>query len=155
MVKRRSLLTGISIHAPSRERPFYKMCIKIRRLISIHAPSRERQNIGTIPRNFILFQSTLPRGSDLVLLVSYKTKLEFQSTLPRGSDWQVVRPAVLWLYFNPRSLAGATPQGSPLFAKLHISIHAPSRERLNYSIVLLWLWNFNPRSLAGATICYW
>ena len=77
----------------------------------------------------------------------------FQSTLPRGSD----RPACCFekgviLYFNPRSLAGATPfltYLSPYIVHFNprslagatarcalipflylISIHAPSRERL-------------------------
>ena len=55
--------------------------------ISIHAPSRERRSAGSSCGSSSLFQSTLPRGSDV-------TARSFRST----GD----------LYFNPRSLAGAT-----------------------------------------------
>ena len=58
---------------------------------------------------WILFQSTLPRGSDWFGLIWLLILCAFQSTLPRGSD----------LITNaPCSLA------------VDISIHAPSRERL-------------------------
>ena len=54
----------------------------------------------------------------------------FQSTLPRGSDlFSSVAAAAAW-HFNPRSLAGATCFGLYLRSKKNISIHAPSRERL-------------------------
>ena len=54
--------------------------------ISIHAPSRERPLSRSSTALVIEFQSTLPRGSDrshacMVLYISV-----FQSTLPRGSD---------------------------------------------------------------------
>ena len=77
--------------------------------ISIHAPSRERHL--TVPlsiRQHLIFQSTLPRGSDAlrydILRVLVKISIhapsrerhnnpanlvsfiQFQSTLPRGSD---------------------------------------------------------------------
>ena len=55
------------------------------------------------------------------------------------------------LYFNPRSLAGATKASNIVWFWICISIHAPLRERR-----LLTFWQqlslyFNPRSLAGAT----
>ena len=75
----------------------------------------------------------------------------FQSTLPRGSDSKTIGKEELKLDFNPRSLAGATPQipkihhqalfqstlprGSDMSKvdteqqAIDISIHAPSRER--------------------------
>ena len=53
----------------------------------------------------------------------------FQSTLPRGSD-----PLLVTQTFIP-----------------FISIHAPSRERLDGSVSAAIASNFNPRSLAGAT----
>ena len=141
---------SISIHAPSRERPHYvhsplygiyfnprslagatpvpfsKACIIH---ISIHAPSRERQCSLWLARRYRLFQSTLPRGSDVTERVyTHKTLISihapsrerrrmlekfciavlFQSTLPRGSD--------------------AYPFIQHSFSLL-ISIHAPSRER--------------------------
>ena len=65
--------------------------------------------------------------------------------------WSVL---MLWLiYFNPRSLAGATlMELSIRYLVIIISIHAPSRERPPLSIAKGWKpRNFNPRSLAGAT----
>ena len=75
----------------------------------------------------------------------------FQSTLPRGSDRATLDLRCFSDYFNPRSLAGATagyskktagvqafqstlPRGSdllslPITSAVFISIHAPSRER--------------------------
>ena len=126
--------TRISIHAPSRERP-YASCSKVTSSqISIHAPSRERPiPIGLLyaPR---IFQSTLPHGSDwhyvmrlcafmqisihapsrerlVVAVVVMEMLLQFQSTLPHGSD------------HYQRLLPGHTG----------ISIHAPSRERRAWS----------------------
>ena len=140
--------------------------------ISIHAPSRERPftlAYKTLPD---VFQSTLPRGSDrlrwrIKLCLAYfnprslagatkmttteKVQLLFQSSLPRGSD--IRRQKIYW--------------------RQAISILAPSRERLSSMFTaanmgkfqsslprgsdLLGLYtgdtllNFNPRSLAGAT----
>ena len=53
----------------------------------------------------------------------------FQSTLPRGSDvCQPLKKLNFW-NFNPRSLAGATKDAYVDAGKAFISIHAPSRER--------------------------
>ena len=60
----------------------------------------------------------------------------------------------LSFYFNPRSLAGATPTIKSPTGTGFISIHAPSRERhgrLCYDRKDLY---FNPRSLAGATVLF-
>ena len=99
-------------------------------------------------------------------------QLAFQSTLPRGSDRLSVTPTQTQRNFNPRSLAGATltscrrsvklsfqstlPRGSDLdkgwvYRTCAISIHAPSRERLQFDDFILAIQYFNPRSLAGAT----
>ena len=77
--------------------------------ISIHAPSRERRLI-------VIMLLCDPR---------------FQSTLPRGSDSLLVYTIPYRINFNPRSLAGATDfmTNRQKYLK-HISIHAPSRERL-------------------------
>ena len=75
------------------------------------------------------FQSTLPRGSDIRQGDFKVPPLKFQSTLPRGSDSAQPYRHGLADYFNPRSLAGATSYN---YLKAHgvpISIHAPSRER--------------------------
>ena len=141
----------ISIHAPSRERQrWYLTCysgwnfnprslagatdiskaIERYGAISIHAPSRERPSTASLSCSTGIFQSTLPRGSDLIATRAFPGGIsisihapsrerhfhvnsrgyccKFQSTLPRGSDSRVRRGLVLFLF---------------------ISIHAPSRER--------------------------
>ena len=98
----------------------------------------------------IIFQSTLPRGSDntdddkvfgyqdfnprslagATLEKDLRTKdLEFQSTLPRGSDKALFGAWNHFADFNPRSLAGATLNKEIYAQGNEISIHAPSRER--------------------------
>jgi len=98
--------------------------------ISIHAPKGERQDVLNLLDGLIEFQSTLPRGSDLLLRI-YRRMLK---------------------NFNPRSQGGATPnktcrdgecsfqstlpRGSDSCSRAHkdklrqISIHAPKGERL-------------------------
>ena len=77
----------------------------------------------------ILFQSTLPCGSDLRCPHDYKCRyisihaplrerpdggkkllplFGFQSTLPCGSDQVIIHTSFCYMHFNPRSLAGAT-----------------------------------------------
>ena len=106
---------------------FYKSAVS---RISIHAPSRERRRFMRKVILMMIFQSTLPRGSDSWVIAKFGTDANF----------------------NPRSLAGATfrsctlqglylfqstlPRGSDQIPFYHhhflgnISIHAPSRERL-------------------------
>ena len=62
----------------------------------------------------------------------------FQSTLPRGSDSHVQWFALCAPDFNPRSLAGATATVAAWRAALLISIHAPSRERQHQNKLLLY-----------------
>ena len=85
--------------------------------ISIHAPLRERLFQITNRLHILLFQSTLPCGSDVRL-----------RQIPSGL-----------LDFNPRSLAGATVWQFRAACSVHISIHAPLRERrispVNLSII--------------------
>ena len=121
---------SISIHAPLRERRKNPLPADCWSAISIHAPSRERLPRCKIISFSFLFQSTLPRGSDLSLLASAIFRHtdfnprslagatwtiwnewfrdEFQSTLPRGSDISVLKIIRIKRDFNPRSLAGAT-----------------------------------------------
>ena len=108
-------------------RPFLKQKTKI----SIHAPSRERLRQYEIAFQTMLFQSTLPHGSDIAFKATFScfkisihapsrerpvavlvasVRVGFQSTLPHGSDLR--RPGRV--DFQPP-----------------ISIHAPSRERPN------------------------
>ena len=129
-------LHRISIHAPSRERlhinciakglyfyfnprslagaTFFIVKIGFGTIISIHAPSRERPiTLNDVPTDAV-FQSTLPRGSDL------------------GSGNMISTG----YHFNPRSLAGATDVGAVQLRDTGISIHAPSRERRDAVLVL-------------------
>ena len=143
-------LLGISIHAPSRERLATSSAVTPNSSISIHAPSRERLVLLYLIVLMVLFQSTLPRGSDAkqVLHLFFDWNFNprslagatikhffgllttlFQSTLPRGSDHRPTGCPASLPYFNPRSLAGATSIPDHLVSPRHISIHAPSRER--------------------------
>ena len=146
--------------------------------ISIHAPSRERPTELLTPPPRLLFQSTLPHGSDtsgtlipalnlisihapsrerlLPFSVSKLCLIRFQSTLPHGSDRTISIITIL---------------------STSISIHAPSRERLRLAKAKLTQClfqstlphgsddiimdnvralrsDFNPRSLTGATRYY-
>ena len=76
----------ISIHAPSRERLLERPRPDIVAHISIHAPSRER--LGGLQKMLIL--------------------MLFQSTLPHGSDKSLFSILSWRKHFNPRSLTGAT-----------------------------------------------
>ena len=142
----------ISIHAPSRERRMitkiptgcttnfnprsltgatpYKLSMDLSKAISIHAPSRERLNLSEKEILEVVFQSTLPHGSDLKMLLFMAKAMNF----------------------NPRSLTGATTELNIKYLAIIISIHAPSRERpLLFSIFQILFIHFNPRSLTGAT----
>ena len=78
----------------------------------------------------------------------------FQSTLPRGSD--VLTAMILTschAHFNPRSLAGATlpsPQHSYTYIT-HFNPRSLAGATCKESMGSATLENFNPRSLAGAT----
>ena len=172
----------ISIHAPSRERHFWSTSSCHRKYFNPRSLAGATINGIKSPFSSYSFQSTLPRGSDLVCRKAIQRPRRFQSTLPRGSD-QIVLAFTLFFfisihapsrerlasssllrkrrYFNPRSLAGATPlfcQSSPLTCRfqstlprgsdtrctclcilLPISIHAPSRERRLYSLDFLFI----------------
>ena len=98
---------AISIHAPSRERQKLSKTSNGIKEISIHAPSRERLPAFKILLFAIIFQSTLPRGSDILF-------------------FDVV-------CYNRISIH-APSRERPMFCSAYagcfcISIHAPSRER--------------------------
>ena len=80
-------------------------------------------------------------------------QVRFQSSLPHGSDSYAGTALAVWLYFNPRSLTGATQIIGKNWIRYVISILAPSRERLAAGTVRQnGLLHFNPRSLTGATV---
>ena len=127
----------ISIHAPSRERrsALYSLGQYVK--ISIHAPSRERpfDSCAYVAR-YIIFQSTLPHGSDILTLES---SLLFSDFNPRSLTGATPRQGLKGcdcLYFNPRSLTGATQKFDSLPTLNPISIHAPSRERRHTAVTL-------------------
>ena len=123
---------GISIHAPSRERPVFRQFYTTLPAISIHAPSRERHEFKDVNFYPSLFQSTLPRGSDqrrFGIIPERNISIHAPS---RERHLAARHRPNLSTYFNPRSLAGATYllAVSPTYPHV-ISIHAPSRERLH------------------------
>ena len=100
---------SISIHAPSRERLKRMIEFCWQHEISIHAPSRERRESRGESVNSVSDFNPRSLAGATGLAAGLKLIPPFQSTLPRGSD-----------------LAGVP---SSCVIK-HISIHAPSRERL-------------------------
>ena len=86
--------------------------------------------LSTDMTRYILFQSTLPHGSDSDAQKAAFVGQIFQSTLPHGSDDLIAKQYLYRSHFNPRSLTGATGNsGCKAGAERH----------------------FNPRSLTGAT----
>ena len=79
----------------------------------------------------MLFQSTLPRGSDGFLLAFLRSPWYFNPRSLAGATLSSIVKGWKPRNFNPRSLAGATAR---IIAKFGTNI------------------NFNPRSLAGATL---
>ena len=71
------------------------------------------------------------------MLCSQAATTKFQSTLPRGSDPGALCVLPSNIYFNPRSLAGATSMLIIGHSPPAISIHAPSRERLDGNVLVV------------------
>ena len=82
----------------------------------------------------IQFQSTLPRGSDICDSSAGQYGVKFQSTLPRGSDNDPNSFSFAFFNFNPHSHEGATHNQKQKHALIPISIHTPTRERLEKRI---------------------
>ena len=97
----------ISIHAPSRERPNFNKYKIFRIVISIHAPLRERRapTESTIP--VVLFQSTLPCGSD-AKAANRQAQVAISIHAPLRERPGLYGTSGSVMNFNPRSLAGAT-----------------------------------------------
>ena len=124
----------------------------------------------------IIFQSTLPYGSDYCTLYPKKDHRNFNPRSLTGATQSNLHGRFHQYHFNPRSLTGATYIEFFCFHANHISIHAPLRERrfghlaredkrvfqstLPYgsdaSLILGCLqgFYFNPRSLTGATALF-
>ena len=89
----------------------------------------------------LIFQSTLPHGSDLTISLSHGIVTNFNPRSLTGATFYAVFPCWHWRYFNPRSLTGATSNSNLWFLVTLISIHAPSRERpaVHFPRPLQWL----------------
>ena len=124
-------------------------------LISIHAPSRERLYPQLLQKMQQLFQSTLPRGSDKTIqhssvlsVISIHAPSRERRRFKRGYSGLIyfnprslagatcITPFIKsgGVDFNPRSLAGATSSFCTSSTLRAISIHAPSRERRNIDV---------------------
>ena len=125
----------------------------------------------------LIFQSTLPRGSDgdgfcftggkgiisihapsrerhIIISLSKRHRILFQSTLPRGSDLLLISSARLSKFnFNPRSLAGATISRRLIeLLQCNFNPRSLAGATISRRLIELLQCNFNPRSLAGATL---
>ena len=97
--------------------------------ISIHAPSRERLVKTTAKALATRFQSTLPHGSDVPVILMIFTTADFNPRSLTGATQDGCRTHPGHSDFNPRSLTGATTPRNLCIGLSVISIHAPSRER--------------------------
>ena len=143
--------------------------------ISIHAPSRERLHSPLVTMLVIIFQSTLPHGSDSAKNQQRVYDALFQSTLPHGSDHYQPYFACIYYIISIHAPSRERPfcfdtlackadisihapsrerhiRNTSLYSSRLISIHAPSRERQFQQEQNLQDNDFNPRSLTGATI---
>ena len=127
------IVTFISIHAPSRERPSLSGNLQRHLAISIHAPLRERP-VASAPGTAtpLHFNPRSLAGATASATVYGIQLLLFQSTLPHGSD------ATLAFLFHIAAISIHAPSRerqmlprSP-YPFAGISIHAPSRERLRW-----------------------
>ena len=141
--------------------------------ISIHAPSRERPLSGCTSLPLVLFQSTLPRGSDLgiffvilydkisihapsrerlCLPFTFQTSIGISIHAPSRERLQAIGKEPFW---KEISIHAPSRERHRVWLQClrtaGISIHAPSRERLTSAYSGTYNSDFNPRSLAGAT----
>ena len=150
------MILTISIHAPSRERPFQASNVFACVNISIHAPSRERLFLtffyfflerdfnprslagATAGHGVTLYYSGIsihaPSRERPLFLDDTSVSITFQSTLPRGSDPALFKRSIIVLYISIHAPSRERLQSLMYIVLLKsISIHAPSRERLRYS----------------------
>ena len=98
--------------------------------ISIHAPLRERLHALSSIVLMVYFNPRSLTGATGRTHKNPRCHVLFQSTLPYGSDGQQCRRKHRCYHFNPRSLTGATEKYADIRQRMAISIHAPLRERL-------------------------
>ncbi len=73
------------------------------------------------------FQSTLPRGERLPMIVAHAVTVGFNPRSRAGSDWCHLPNLSFIQSFNPRSRAGSDTGPAMLSAPGPVSIHAPAR----------------------------
>ncbi len=121
--------TIISIHAPSRERPWVLPSASFASYFnprSLTGATRPLRHYSDVPRYFNPRSLT---GATTCRFLAMSYRRLFQSTLPHGSDFVHNRLHLHYINFNPRSLTGATTFQTTHYILIVISIHAPSRER--------------------------
>jgi len=143
------LRQAVSIHAPARGRLRTEQETGDMD-VSIHAPARGRPTPKPLSSRFLKFQSTPPRGGDMMPFQNSVTKYKFQSTPPRGGDEElsktlslspvsihapargrragVVEPVYVGEFQSTPPRGGDISQGT-FYPSAHVSIHAPARGR--------------------------
>ena len=119
--------SGISIHAPAKERRVLDNLERAYGYISIHAPAKERP--ANLPFPVLLAISIHAPAKERLRPDCTTPVLPFQSTLPRRSDAFASFVLTSSLNFNPRSREGATSLNNVKGRSIEISIHAPAKER--------------------------
>ncbi len=101
--------------------------------------------------DFVLFQSTFPRGERPSSSTRIPFLSQFQSTFPRGERRLECRVWKSIIYFNPRSRVGNdVKSGKHTVIHSIISIHVPACGTTRQATEANKNWsNFNPRSRVG------
>ena len=142
----------ISIHAPLRERLHALEAQAKDAIISIHAPLRERLKSRLILPSVLVFQSTLPCGSDKAVF-DCDMAYEISIHAPLRERLLLLSRQIITLAFQSTLPCGSDEAKEKILKHRQISIHAPLRERRlkkgSFEVIKKY---FNPRSLAGATL---
>ena len=121
-------------------------------IVSIHAPTRGATSSPDNGSQLSRFQSTLPRGERLYLILKPPNPKCFNPRSHAGSDARGRLPATFQRGFNPRSHAGSD-QVNGSFSSGQSSFNPRSHgERLLYVIDRVGVPCFNPRSHAGSDL---
>ena len=146
-----SNMTLFSIHAPSRERPMTTMTTTEHTIFNPRSLTGATTLTSYLldsnwffnPRSltgatyngvlivavWLVFQSTLPHGSDNALKPRHGKGYRFSIHAPSRERLYYCSFGQQLLIFNPRSLTGATAKRANIITTSRFSIHAPSRER--------------------------
>ena len=120
--------------------------------ISIHAPSRERRHVRPIQAStWVIFQSTLPHGSDQAELLYLSVCYHFNPRSLTGATSTLRCSCHGSEDFNPRSLTGATQSHTLRLGDDLFQSTLPHGSDNNFMQCCKLFQHFNPRSLTGAT----